>query len=115
MTPQDVALAYAGHSRRDGSGRRGHRSIVLHVRLDEVASSECGKKRQLASHDCRSDDPCESLGVGTWVGRMGTCYTEHLEHGSLRRQDRSTTDSADLDGRHGDGHEEILPVVRPVD
>lgn len=81
------------------------------MRSDEVTSRKSTDERKLACHTCRGDDAGELLGVLTGVGWVGSFDAEHLENGSLGCEDGTTTDGADFDTGHGDGHEKIFTMV----
>lgn len=77
---------------------------MYEVCADEVTCCEGTKKGQLPSHDGRSDDTSKALSVHAWRRWVGTLDTEHLQHRALRSKDGTTSNSADFNARHGDGH-----------
>ena len=81
---------------------------------DEVARCEGTEEGQLPSHDRRSDNTSEALGVHTRRRWVGTFDTQHLQHCALGSKDGTTPDSADFDARHGNGHQKVLSVINSV-
>ena len=75
-----------------------------HVCADKVTCRQRAKQRQFSGHDSRSDEPCQSLGVLTRVGWMRTPHAKHLEDTLLGSKHGSSTDGANFDTRHADGH-----------
>lgn len=84
---------------------------MLHVRLDEMAGSQGRHEGQFTGHDGCADDPGEALGVCAGRSGVGAGDTEHLEHGSLGREDRAAANGTDFDRGHCAGHEQVLAIV----
>lgn len=100
------------HSKRVGSlnsgrswGRsssRWSRSVVSHMRPDQVTSSKCGTQRQFTSENTSSNYTGKLACVVSWVSWVRAANTEHVEHGGLWFKDSSSSESTNFDGRHGD-------------
>jgi hypothetical protein len=78
-----------------------------HVRLDEVASTQCAVERQLTCEHTGGDDARKLARIV--ARRFGVCaaHAKKVEHGRLRVENSTATNGADLDGGHGDGDLEI--------
>ena len=77
--------------------------IVLHMRLDQVASSKSRAKRKLTGQDSRRDDAGQPPGVFAGASRVRTTDTQHVEHGCLRLENRTAAQGANFERRHRDG------------
>lgn len=74
---------------------------MCHVSFDEMTGSESTAERQLSSKNSRSDDSGQALGVLASIGRVRSADAKHLKHSSLGIEDRTATDSANFERRHG--------------
>ena len=81
------------------------------MRTDKVASRKGAHERELTGHNSRGDDTGELARVGTGLIHVGSLNSEHLKTSTLSRKDGTSSDGSDLEGRHVDGHVEVLSVV----
>ena len=81
---------------------------------DEVARCEGTEEGQLPSHDRRSDNTGKALGIHARRRWVGTFDTKHLQHCALGSKDSTTSDSADFNARHCNGHQKVLSVINSV-
>lgn len=85
----------ARHRGPDSRWRLG--TIVLHVRLDEMAGGEGRAQRQLASEYRGGDYAGELAGVGTRRRGVGAAHTKYVEHCGLRREEGAAAYGANFD------------------
>ena len=76
---------------------------MLHVRSHEMTGSQSTAERKLTSENSSSHNTGQPSGVLAWAGGMGAADTEQVEHCRLGIKDSTTTERANLNGRHGDG------------
>jgi hypothetical protein len=82
------------------------------VRTDEVTSSEGAEEGELASHDSSGYEASELLCILTWLCRVRTLYTKHLQHGLLRSKYCTAANSADFYAGHCDCDKNVFTLVR---
>ena len=104
---QWLALCRARALDSAGSGRRCRRTVVCHMSSDEVASSKGCAERQLTSKNTSSNDTCELTSVVTGACGVSSTDAEQVEHGGLRLENCTTTDSTNFDTRHRDRDLEV--------
>lgn len=104
---------------RGGRSTRGSwLTVVDHVGLNEMVSSESGDEGELTSEDGTTDNHGKLTRVITRGGILtlgSTTAATDLETARLSRKMSTTTNSTDLDGRHGDRDMETLLLIVRID
>jgi hypothetical protein len=72
------------------------------VGFDKVTGSQSCAERQLTGKNTGSDNARKLACVVTGAGRVSTTDAKQIEHSRLRFENSTTTNSADLNTRHGD-------------
>lgn len=82
-----------------------------HVGSDQVSCSQGSTQTELTSQHRGGNDARQLAGVFTRGGGVRSPDTKQVKHSGLRFKDSTTTNGADLDGRHGDGDLEVTIVA----
>lgn len=86
--------------RSAGRRRRRRRTVMAHMRLDEMARREGRAEGEFTREDGGADDASELLGVGTGARGMWASYAEEVEHRGLGFEDSASADGADFNAGH---------------
>ena len=76
---------------------------MAHVRLHQMSRGQRRTQREFASKYTCSYNSRKLSSIVARVGGMRATDTEQIEHCCLRLEDGATTNSTDLDARHGHG------------
>lgn len=91
--------------------RRGCTAVVGHVGPDEVTSGESSAQTKLTGEDGSRDNTGQLAGVLTRGSRVGAPDTKQVQHRALGLKDGTTTNGADLNGRHGHSDLQVAVVA----
>ena len=76
---------------------------MLHVCPDEVTGRESAAERQLTGKHSGSHNAGKTASILARMSRVWAANAQHVEHSGLRVENGTSTKSADLERRHGDG------------
>mmetsp|Transcript_5998 Transcript_5998/g.9799 ORF Transcript_5998/g.9799 Transcript_5998/m.9799 type:complete len:227 (+) Transcript_5998:60-740(+) len=82
-------------------------AVVLQVTADEVTGSERRHQRELSSQHSSAHNTTQLTSIASWGLDICSSNTKQIQAGTLSREVSSTTDSSDLDRRHGSRDVEI--------
>ncbi len=68
--------------------------------LDEVSSSQGAAETEFAGQNSGSHDPSQTASIIARIGGMGAFDSKEVKHRTLRFENGTTTNCANLDGWH---------------
>lgn len=84
---------------------------MLHMRRNQMASGERAAKTELTRKNCRRNDSSQSTGVVARRGWVRASHTQHIKHGTLWLEDRTSANRTHLDRRHRHAHLKVALVA----